>query len=296
MKRRIILSSLLVVGGLSIAIAAQQQQQPKTLEVTKLKDNLYVLKALTNGGGGNTSVFITANGVVVVDSKNPGWGQPILDKIKTLTDKPVTTLINPHTHGDHVSGNVEFPTSVEVVAHENTKTNMERMDIFKNNGGKNLPERTFKDKMTLGSGKDRMELRYYGRGHTSGDTWVIFPALRAVEAGDMFAFKNIPLADAMWGGSGVEYWQTLSKAIDGIKNVDSVITGHAGVMTWNELKEYREFTKELLDWTREQMKAGKSVDEAAAAYTLPEKYKDYVAPPMRVKNLIQVIYDELKKS
>ena len=111
MKRRIILSSLLVVGGLSIAIAAQQQQQPKTLEVTKLKDNLYVLKALTNGGGGNTSVFITANGVVVVDSKNPGWGQPILDKIKTLTDKPVTTLINTHTHGDHVSGNVEFPAN-----------------------------------------------------------------------------------------------------------------------------------------------------------------------------------------
>ena len=91
MKRRIILGSLLVVGGLSIAIAAQQQQQPKTLEVTKLKDNLYVLKP-DNGGGGNTSVFITANGVVVVDSKNPGWGQPILDKIKTLTDKPVTTI------------------------------------------------------------------------------------------------------------------------------------------------------------------------------------------------------------
>src|SRR6195256_548108 len=127
MKRRIILSSLLVVGGLSIAIAAQQQQQPKTLEVTKLKDNLYVLKALTNGGGGNTSVFITANGVVVVDSKNPGWGQPLLDKIKTLTNKPVTMIINTHTHGDHVSGNVEFPATVDVVAQENTKTNMMAM-------------------------------------------------------------------------------------------------------------------------------------------------------------------------
>ncbi|HYS26724.1 MAG TPA: MBL fold metallo-hydrolase, partial [Vicinamibacterales bacterium] len=127
MKRRIILSSLLVVGGLSIAVAAQQQQQPKTLEVTKLKDNLYVLKALTNGGGGNTSVFITANGVVVVDSKNPGWGQPILDKIKTLTDKPVTTLINTHTHGDHVSGNVDFPASVDIIVQANTAENMKKM-------------------------------------------------------------------------------------------------------------------------------------------------------------------------
>jgi glyoxylase-like metal-dependent hydrolase (beta-lactamase superfamily II) len=56
-------------------------------------------------------VFVTANGVVVVDTKNPGWGQPLLEKIKTLTDKPVTMIINTHTHGDHVSGNVEFPAT-----------------------------------------------------------------------------------------------------------------------------------------------------------------------------------------
>ena len=68
-----------------------------------------------------------ASGVVVVDTKNPGWGQPILDKIKELTDKPVTTIINTHTHGDHVSGNVEFPATVDVVVQENTKANMEKM-------------------------------------------------------------------------------------------------------------------------------------------------------------------------
>ena len=57
----------------------------------------------------------------------PGWGQPILDKIKELTPKPVTTIINTHTHGDHVSGNVEFPATVDVVVQENTKANMEKM-------------------------------------------------------------------------------------------------------------------------------------------------------------------------
>ena len=69
--------------------------------------------------------MIGTDGVVVVDTKNPGWGQPILDKIKRLTNKPVTTIINTHTHGDHVSGNVEFPTTVEVIAHENNKINMQ---------------------------------------------------------------------------------------------------------------------------------------------------------------------------
>ena len=98
MKRSVLLGVLLLVGSLSMAAAARtdlpgslapaaQPQGPRVIDIVKLKDNLYVLKALTNGGGGNTSVFITATGVVVVDSKNPGWGQPILDKIKTLTDK-----------------------------------------------------------------------------------------------------------------------------------------------------------------------------------------------------------------
>src|SRR5580765_7063879 len=96
MKRRNVLGALLMAGALSIAA----------------------------GGGGNTSIFITATGVVVVDTKNPGWGQPLLDKIKTLTNKPVTTIVNTHTHGDHVSGNVEFPASVDVVVQENTKANM----------------------------------------------------------------------------------------------------------------------------------------------------------------------------
>src|SRR5688572_11496087 len=128
MKRAIALIILIALGALSLTVAGLQQQ-PTTpsaaaIEVDKLKDNLYVLKALTNGGGGNTSVFITTTGVVVVDTKNAGWGQSLLEKIKTLTPKPVTMIINTHTHGDHVSGNVEFPGTIDIVTHENTKTNM----------------------------------------------------------------------------------------------------------------------------------------------------------------------------
>ena len=110
MKRSVVLGVVVVVGALSMAVAAQQAPQ-RNIDVEKLKDNLFVLK----GGGGNTAVFVTSTGVVVVDAKNPGWGQPILDKIKTLTDKPITTLINTHTHGDHVSGNVEFPATVDII-------------------------------------------------------------------------------------------------------------------------------------------------------------------------------------
>src|SRR3954467_10211711 len=125
MSRGLVLGVFVATGALSVGAAAYQAQPqgPKVVEVEKLKDNLYMLK----GGGGNTAVFVGSAGVVVVDTKLPGWGQPILDKIKEITDKPVTTIVNTHTHGDHVSGNVEFPATVDIVVQENTKANMAKM-------------------------------------------------------------------------------------------------------------------------------------------------------------------------
>jgi glyoxylase-like metal-dependent hydrolase (beta-lactamase superfamily II) len=87
-----------------------------------------------------------------------------------------------------------------------------------------MPKRTFKDKMTLGKGNDEINLYYFGRGHTNGDAWVVFKALRVMHAGDIFSGKNVPLLDANNGGSGVEIGKTLAKAAK-IKGVDQIITG-----------------------------------------------------------------------
>ncbi len=298
MKRTVFLGVLLTAGGLSVALAGyqagQQAQGPKIVEAQKVKDNLYMLTGA--GGGGNTAVFIRANGVTVVDAKNPGWGQPILDKVKELTSKPVTLLINTHTHGDHVSGNVEFPATVDIVVQENTKTNMEKMDIFKQNNNRGMAKRTFKDKMTIGSGADQIDLYYFGRGHTNGDAWVVFPALRTVHAGDQFAGKSLPLLDANNGGSGVAIPDTLANAHNGIKNVDTIITGHSTVMNWNDLLEYASFNRDFLTSVRDGMKGGKSADDIAKAWTMPAKYSGYAAPaPARLSANVQVIMNELKK-
>src|SRR3954451_8442822 len=273
MRRVIVLGILLAAGGFA-AVKAQQPPAsgPKDIQVEKVKDNLYVLR----GGGGNTAVFVTANGVTVVDAKNPGWGQPILDKIKTITPKPVTTLINTHTHGDHVSGNVEFPATVEVIAQENTKANMEKMPIFKEHNNAGMAKRTFKDKMTLGTGADQIDLYYFGRGHTNGDAFVVFPALRVAHSGDIFASKSVPLIDAANGGSMAEISDSLLKAYNGIKNVDTIINGHTPAQTtWADLKEYSDFNKDLVAWMQSELKAGKTPAQAAAEWKLPEKYKGY---------------------
>ena len=293
MTRRLGLGAILIVSAISLVAASYQQpsqQGPKVVDVEKVKDNLYILK----GGGGNSAVYVGANGVTVVDAKNPGWGQPVLDKIKELTPKPVTLLINTHTHGDHVSGNVDFPATVDIVVQENTKTNMEKMPIFKDNAGKGMAKRTFKDKMTLGGGNDRVDLYYFGRGHTNGDAFVVFPSLRTMHTGDLFPGKNVPFMDGNNGGSGVEYAQTLSKAASGISNVDSIITGHSTVMTPADLKEFAAFVKDFATWAEAAKKAGKTADAAAAEYKVPETYKGYTAGT-RIKGNLELIYSELDK-
>ena len=307
MRRQLVLGVLLAMGVLSIGTAARQAAPaaPRVVEVEQLKDNLYLMR----GGGGNSAVFIMTDGVTVVDTKNPGWGQPLLDKIKSVTGKPIVRIINTHTHGDHVSGNVEFPATVEVVTHENTAKNMQEMksptgitpapgapvNIFKDNNGQGLPRRTFKDKMSIGKGADQIDLYYFGRGHTNGDAWVVFRALGVMHAGDIFSGKNIPLLDAVNGGSGVLIGDTLAKAAKDVKNVSSIIPGHSTVMTVADLEEYAAFNTDFKNTVQAGKKAGQTVDQIAAAYKIPERFKGYAAPAeARLKNNVQIVFDETK--
>jgi glyoxylase-like metal-dependent hydrolase (beta-lactamase superfamily II) len=289
MKRLAVLSGLLLFGAVSLLAAQQQQQRPAALEIQQVKENLYMI----TGGGGNTAAFVTQQGVVVVDTKLPNNGPGILEKIKSVTPKPVTMVINTHTHGDHVGSNSAFTGAVEFVAHENCKASMEKMPAFQSEEGKKfLPGKTYKDKLSLLKGKDKIDLYYFGRGHTGGDTFIVFPALKVMHAGDLFPGKNTPIMDTNNGGSGLEYPKTLAKAASGIKGVESVIPGHSTVMTWNDFKEYGDFIRELVAAVEQAKKAGKTADQAAESVKLPEKYKDYNMG--RLKANITTIYSESK--
>ncbi|MBI1763362.1 MAG: MBL fold metallo-hydrolase [Acidobacteria bacterium] len=288
MKRIAVLFGLLLTGAISL-LATQQQPAPAALEIQKVKENLYMI----SGGGGNTAAYLAEKGVVVIDTKLPNNGPGILEKIKSVTSKPVMMVINTHTHGDHVGSNSAFTGAVEFVAQENTKANMERMSAFQSEEGKKfLPGKTFKDTVSLLSGKDQLELHYFGPGHTSGDALVVFPLLKTMHSGDLFSGKVTPIMDTSNGGSGLEYPKTLAKAAAGIKGVETVIPGHAPVMTWNDFKEYGDFMRELVAAIKQANQAGKTVDQAAAEIKLSEKYKDYGMS--RLKANVTAVYGELK--
>ena len=289
MKRLVVLGALLVAGAVSLVLSSPQAPPPP-IAMEKVRDNLYMI----TGGGGNTAAFITAKGVVVVDTKNPKNGQAILDKIKSVTDKPVTMIINTHTHGDHVGSNTEFPPTVEVVAHENCKASMEKMDQFKTpQGQKYLPSKTYKDKLSLLQGKEKIDLYYFGRGHTSGDTIIVFTALRVAHTGDLFAAKGAPFIDTGNGGSAIEYPKTVAAAGAKIKGVETVIPGHSAVTDWTAFQEYGRFMQAFHDAVAAGIKQGKTADEITAALKLPDQFKDYAM--QRAKDDVAKFYADLRK-
>jgi glyoxylase-like metal-dependent hydrolase (beta-lactamase superfamily II) len=302
-QRTIALGTVLVLGLGSIGLSAiQAPAAPMVVEADKLADTLYVLK----GGGGNTALFLTAAGAVVVDTKLPGWGQPLLDKIKTLTDKPVTMVINTHTHYDHTNGQVEFPASVEVVAHANTKTYMEQANpvyglqsgpqpnIFKEHGGRGMASRTFTDTLTLGRGADQIDLHHFGRAHTGGDAYVVFRALGVMHVGDTFPNRDLPIMDKNNGGSGVAFAATLAKAA-AVPGVKMIINGHSPTtMTPADVTIYSEFIADFVAHVQAAKTGGKTIDDAVASWTTPAKYTGYNPKPARLRSDVEVVWGETK--
>jgi glyoxylase-like metal-dependent hydrolase (beta-lactamase superfamily II) len=315
MKRLTVLATIALVGLLSMIATAGQQRQggagrqggaplggtpsADAIMVEQLRDNLFVLR-----GGGNTAAFITADGVVLVDTKLTGWGQPLLEKVRTLTNRPVTTLINTHTHFDHVNGNVEFPATVEVIAHQNTRrymqeqnpvfglTGIEVDNPFARSGGRGMPTRTFQDTLSIGTGDDRIDLYFHGRAHTGGDAFVVFRAARVMHAGDVFPGKRPPLMDRNNGGSGVRYPDTVAKAAQ-TPNVDQVITGHSTMMTLAELREFGEFNQAFVDAVQQAKRAGQTIDQFIASWKVPARFSGYAQPqPEELRSNTQVVWDE----
>ncbi len=300
MKRLLVLGTIIALGTTLAAYQAPAQTPAPTptaaqLEVVKLKDNFFVITSSSptpreSFSGGNVTVLVTDTGVTLVDTKLAAWGPALLDKVKSLTPKPVTMIINTHTHGDHTGNDDKFG-KVEIIAHDNTKANMAKMPAFQGDKAQYLPSKTFASTLTIGQGATEIDLHYFGRAHTNGDAVLIFPAMRIAQMGDMFAWKDAPRCDVPNGGSCVDYPKTVAAAAAAFENIDIVIPGHSPMMKVSDVQEYSRFLADLVSSAQAAKKAGKSVDDATASFSVA-KYPGYKTE--NVKAAMQAIYDETK--
>jgi glyoxylase-like metal-dependent hydrolase (beta-lactamase superfamily II) len=215
-------------------------------------------------------------------------------------------IINTHVHPDHNGSNDYFTTArpmVQVVTHENTKkwvsANPKANPAW-------MPDRTFTDTMTIGKGKDRIDLYYFGPGHTNGDAFVVFRELRAMCIGDLMAWNMGPLIDPATGGSIIALPDTLEKALKGIKNVDLVIEGHGNVNSWQGLRAYTEFHRALLNAAKTALSRKQTPEDALAELEKNPKFAVFLGnellkdleyggtPKSRALINLNVAFQELK--
>ncbi|OJY71063.1 MAG: hypothetical protein BGP16_10680 [Sphingobium sp. 66-54] len=257
MKPMTLLTALAFGAFAAAPTLAQRSPLPPPEPIQHITGNVYKIF----GGGGNTLVLVQKAGVVLIDTKMPGNGQAILDQVRTVTDKPITTIINTHSHPDHI-GSTDFIRekypNVQVISSENTKTEIAGNPMYKAGV---LPNVTYKDRMTLGKGKERIELYYFGPAHTTGDTFVVVPSAHLLFMGDVMAWDMAPFLPS--GGASV-LPVALEKLVSTVKGVDIVVEGHGHVNNWKGLERFTRFNRALLTAARAAYDRGDAPGTAVA--------------------------------
>ena len=262
MSRRILSRITAAVLFLFVAwFGYTQNPGPPKLTLNKVTDDLYEIE----GDGGNVAVYITSEGVILVDDKYERDHEAIDAHIKSVTDKPVKYILSTHYHEDHSGGNAKYMGTAEVIS-----TSMARRNIVNkvqsNAAITPQPARVvFTEETSVFLGGKEVRARHFGRGHTNGDAVIYFPALRTIHTGDLMS-GNTPLIDYPGGGSVAEWAKTLDNAMAGF-DFDRVIPGHGPITDKAGLLTYRNNVEKLRNRATALVREGKSREDLAKAMT-----------------------------
>jgi len=251
--------TLLLVGAW-VAYTQDNAKQPPPLMIHKIQNDLYWIE----GDGGNVAVYVTGDGVILVDDKYVADYDQIVANVKSVTNQPIKYILSTHHHADHSGGNTKFASTVEIISTVNAHNNI--VDKKQSNAPDGMvPARvTFTQESDVFLGGKQVRAISVGRGHTNGDAVIYFPALRVLHTGDLMA-GTTPLIDYPGGGSLAQWPATLDEAMK--LDFDTVIPGHGQVTNKAGLKTYRDNVAKEITRVRGLIRGGKSQDDVAKVMT-----------------------------
>ena len=238
------LVALIAAGSLWVGLT----QPDQGLEAEQIQPAAHVIY----GGGGNVGVFVTEEGVVLVDDKFEQHVPEILATVKAITDQPVRYVFNTHHHGDHVGGNPALLKRTEIIAHHNARENMLK------NSQSGLPRVTFRKQTSVFLGGKEIHAYYFGRGHTDGDAVIFYPDQKVIHSGDLF-IRASPYIDYSAGGSSLEWDKTLAAILQ--LEFDTVIPGHGPVAKRENLVRWKQDFETVRTRVRKLRQQGRSVGQ-----------------------------------
>lgn len=253
--------------------------------VQQVKPGLFMVA----GGGATTIIRVTADGLILVDGKLPGDQNydALMTQIKTVTDKPVRFVVVAHHHADHTGSNAKFLESgAQVVGHENLKKNLLTYQFTPLPAA---PSITYDKDHVVRLGGVEVQVRYYGRSHTSGDSIAFFPDLKVVALGDTVTTGATgPLIDYAGGGSAVEWTRVLDAVL--ALDFDTAIPGNGPVMTKADVRAFKAKFDTVVTRATDAIRKGVPKDQLLAQST-----SDEIGWTLRVPQ-IDSLYEELSKA
>ena len=283
---QLIITPFFLILFVSLSFPQQREVLPVRLEM--ISERLY---EILEGRGARGGVYIGDNGVLVIDSKmDKNSVDKTIEEIKKITDKPIKYLVNTHSDGDHIRGNKYFPQTITFISHENCRKELfhPRRDGTPSEWRKPelapfIPSITFRDKMDVYLGSKKVELWYFGVGHTTGDIVIYFPEEKTAFLGDQIFLTRPQLIHSYKGGNSFEHVKTLTKMLETI-DAENFCSGHSDMTD-------RETIKNHIDQMKERQAKVKSFIEKNK--TLEEIKKEFKENEAR---LIETIYNEIKSS
>jgi glyoxylase-like metal-dependent hydrolase (beta-lactamase superfamily II) len=296
-KRIALVAGFVTLASLAVAVAAAveaaslpkpQQPQPVPLSAEPLRGGVYWVKG---GSGANAGFIIGKKEVIVIDAKmTEESSRAMLAEIQKLTPNPVKYVVLTHSDGDHVNGLAGFPPGLTIIAHENTKRDME--EAFKDPKMSALlpylPNETFAGDRPLDIAGVRVKLLYFGPAHTSGDLVAYLPDQKIAFIGDLAFLGRDPLIHRQKGGTSFGLVQTLKQLL--ALDADTFISGHNDPLTKADIQGLLTAIEEKQAKVKALIEQGKSLDEIKSAFGVA----DTSGPGgRRWPSLVETIYLDL---
>jgi len=277
------------------------------VHVLPVQKNVYMIVT----PAGNVTAQIGNDGVLLVDTGTAALAPEIFAAVRTLSDKPIHTIVNTHLHADHTGGNAVMvkmggggPQPVRVMAHENTFNRMMDAAVAANAGTPSaaMPMNTYftptRDFFLNG---EAIILHHVPAAHTDGDSLVHFRGSDVVSVGDVFSPELYPVIDAQSGGSVNGLIAALNRVLEITvpakyqEGGTYVISGHGRLCDEAEVVEYRDMVTIVRDRIADLIKKKQTLPQVKAARPSRDYDAEYGAAtgPSSPEAFVEAVFTSL---